>query len=305
MFFDEYEQLKLRTPRCGLFNVAGENSDFCAYGRYNKNCYFCRGCDYDEDLLYGYWCYHVLDCVDSSYCYDCELLYECLDCRKCYNVSYSQDCQNCSDSWLLYNCIGCRNCYGCVNLKQAEYCVFNERYSQADYLRRVNELKKLPFSEQKVHFFQLVEREPHVYMHQLNNDDCTGDYIYNSKNCHACYDLKDSEDCTYLSHALSMKDCMDGDFLYGAELCYECVSVDGFNCNFCYVVWESSDMEFCELCFNCKHCFGCIGLKNREYHILNRPYSPEEYVAKIEEIKSVLRNQGLYNSTLPNVFFLG
>jgi hypothetical protein len=304
-FFKEYEELKLQTPRCALFNIGAENSDYCVYGRFNKNCYICRGCDYDEDLMYAYWCYHDKDCVDCSYCYDSELLYECVDCRKCYDLGYSQNCKHCNDSSFLFNCIGCKNCYGCVNLKQAEFCIFNEKCSREQYEERLAELKKLPIDQQKERFRAFLEQQPHVYMHQLNNEHCTGDYVYNSKNSHACYDVKEVEDCLYLTHTLKIKDSVDCDFMYGAERCYECVSVEGLNNHFCYVVWGSNEMEYCELCFNCRNCFGCIGLKNREYHILNKPYSPEEYHKKVAEIKGALLKVGKYNGTLPKIFFEG
>ncbi|MBI5413264.1 hypothetical protein HZA42_02880 [Candidatus Peregrinibacteria bacterium] len=140
-FFEEYTKLKLAVPRCALFNIAGQNSDYCAYGRYNKNCYICRGADYNEDLLYAYWAYHNKDCVDCSYTYDSEILYDCVDCRKCYDLSFCQDCQACSSSQFLYNCHGCSDCYGCVNLKQAQFHVFNKKLPREAYFARVAAIK--------------------------------------------------------------------------------------------------------------------------------------------------------------------
>ncbi len=32
-----------------------------------------------------------------------------------------------------------------------------------------------------------------------------------------------------------------------------------------------------EECESCHHCIGCYGLKNKEYHIFNKPVSPEEF----------------------------
>lgn len=304
-YFKEYEQLKKSVPRCALFNISSQNSDFCAYSRSNKNCYLCRGNDYNENFLYGYWVYHNEDCVDSSYIYDSQLLYECVDCKKCYNLNFCQDCQNSSDSWFLYNCYGCVNCYMCANLKHAEFYILNKKYSREDYLGEIELLKKIPIDQQQNRFNEFLLQHPRLYMHQTQNENSIGDYVYNTRNCYACYDLQDAEDSMYLSHALKMKDCTDCDFMYNAELCYECESVEGHNCNFCYVCWECSNMEFCELCFNCQDCFFCIGLKSHKYHIFNKPYSKEEYFKKVAEIKEELRAQGQYNGRLPEIFYEG
>jgi hypothetical protein len=34
-------------------------------------------------------------------------------------------------------------------------------------------------------------------------------------------------------------------------------------------------------CVGCSQCFGCVGLKNKEYHIFNEPHSKEEYEQKL------------------------
>lgn len=304
-FFEEYEKLKLAVPRCALFNIASQNSDYCAYARYNKNSYLGFGVDYNEDLIYAYWAYHNKDCVDICYVYDSELMYDCVDCRKSYNLNFCQDCQTCSDGQFLYNCYGCKNCYGCVNLRQAEFCIFNKKLPREKYFEEIAKYKAMPLEDQCRMFTEYAAQFPRVYMHQNQTQDCAGDYIYNSKNCYACYDVQNVEDGMYLSHSIKSRDSADMDFTYNTELCYDCMSVEGFNCNFCCVVWECNDMEFCELCFNCKNCFGCIGLKRKEFQILNKQYSSEDYFKRVKAIKSELKAQGRYNSTLPEIFFDG
>jgi hypothetical protein len=36
-------------------------------------------------------------------------------------------------------------------------------------------------------------------------------------------------------------------------------------------------LRYCDSCISCKNCFGCIGLQHKEYCILNKQYSKEEY----------------------------
>jgi hypothetical protein len=61
---------------------------------------------------------------------------------------------------------------------------------------------------------------------------------------------------------------------------------------------QCSESEFCAYSKNLKNCFGCVYLANKEYHILNKPYSPEEYAVKVAQIKQELMESGLYNMSL-------
>lgn len=55
-----------------------------------------------------------------------------------YNVAFCQHCWNVGD--LLY-CIGLvknsKNCFGCVNLKNAQYCILNKQYTKEEYEKQV------------------------------------------------------------------------------------------------------------------------------------------------------------------------
>jgi hypothetical protein len=55
-----------------------------------------------------------------------------------YNIAF---CQHCWGSNNLLYCIGLvnnsRNCFGCVNLKGAEYCIFNKQYTKEEYEKKV------------------------------------------------------------------------------------------------------------------------------------------------------------------------
>jgi hypothetical protein len=252
--------------------------------------------DYNEDIMHTYWVYRSKDCLDCSYCFDSELMYECVDCSKCYNCDMSQDCQNCFYCKYCYDCIGCSNCIGCVGLRRKQFYIFNEKFSQEDFNKKIHQLA----SDEILQNLELLKsKTPRLYTHALHNENSTGDYIFHTKSCYECYDTNYAEDCTYIDGGVSgFKNCMDCSFFMDAELCYECVSVCGYNLNFCHICWDCSDLEFCEQCFNCRNCFGCVGLKAKEYHILNEPYSREEYEKEVAEIKKDLKTQGLYNMDL-------
>jgi hypothetical protein len=50
---------------------------------------------------------------------------------------------------------------------------------------------------------------------------------------------------------------------------------------------------------NCHHCFGCIGLKNKSYCILNKQYSKEEWESLAEKIFETMEADGSLGKFFP------
>ncbi len=50
---------------------------------------------------------------------------------------------------------------------------------------------------------------------------------------------------------------------------------------------------------NCKFCIGCIGLRNKEYCILNKQYTKEEREKKADEIFSRMETDGTLGEFFP------
>ncbi len=93
-----------------------------------------------------------------------------------------------------------------------------------------------------------------------------------------------SENVTYSSRCNGSKDCMDVFAIGESEICYEDVASSKLystffseNCDSC------TDSYFLYDCRGCTNCFGCSGLRNKQYYIFNEPYSKEEYFNKIKE----------------------
>jgi len=84
-----------------------------------------------------------------------------------------------------------------------------------------------------------------------------------------------------------MEDCYDG---YGigaqASLMYDIVDT-GLNESkvaFTIVVYESTNAYYCINCHACQDIFACIGLRNKQYCILNKQYTKEEYEKLVPQI---------------------
>ncbi|MCX6721800.1 MAG: hypothetical protein NTY04_01220, partial [Candidatus Staskawiczbacteria bacterium] len=140
-----------------------------------------------------------------------------------------------------------------------------------------------PFFEQ---FNELLHKVPLKNLNVVNG--VKSDYSNNAtdpKNCYLCFNAGYIEDCMY-SHGLNnCRNCVDDSHLSKCETCYDSFwltsCTKNMGCNNC----ESSlNMWFSKNCVGCSDCLGCVGLRNKNYHIFNQPYSKEEYNDKLKEL---------------------
>ncbi|MBU0578177.1 hypothetical protein KJ742_05055 [Patescibacteria group bacterium] len=143
-----------------------------------------------------------------------------------------------------------------------------------------------PFFEQLKELFNSAPRMNISNTQCENTDYCN--FSFGSRNCYMVFGNVDNEDCYYGHIVWQSKNCFDCLYTYRSEFCYECT--DCVQCNglsFCTGCDNCSDSRFLVNCNNCRNCFGCVGLKNKEHCIFNKPYSKEDYEKKMSEF-----NQG-------------
>ncbi|MEK7171462.1 MAG: hypothetical protein AAB739_01000 [Patescibacteria group bacterium] len=305
-FFTQFEKLRNNVPRLAIMNFKATNSPFCNFTYQAEDCYYSIGSDFLKNSHYNYWGYHNNDCIDCSYCRSCENCYECIDCKNCSGSGYLQDCDDCVDSNYCFDCQSLKNCFACVELWRKQYYIYNKPYTKEEYLKTVEKLKKKSPEELRKLFKEVKKTRPHIYMHQnRNKDQCSGDYIYNSKSCVYCFDIENCTESLYLNNAINCSDCIDMSFAGEASIkhSYEIMSGMGLSdCMFCSVCWYGKTLEYCEYCFECENCFGCIGLKNKKFYIFNMPYKPADYFKKVEEIKAEMKRSEKYGEWFPSSY---
>jgi len=210
---------------------------------------------------------------------------------------------NCTDCGYLYDCIGCNNCFGCVGLRRQKGYVFNQKVD--DYDAEVQKIRESMTREQiEAKVDELKMKTPRMYMHQLQVENCTGDYLYNSKNAQICYDVTKLQDCTYCNNSEDLKDCMEmSNSYYKSELCYEVMAeMELYNCNFCVTCFYSRDLDYCENVHNSKNCFGCFSMNHAEFCIFNEKYSEEEYFKKRADIIAEMKISCEYGEHLSSTY---
>ncbi|MFA6917583.1 MAG: hypothetical protein WC285_01970 [Candidatus Gracilibacteria bacterium] len=309
-FFDQFQVLVDKTPRLAVVNKQSENSEYCNYSFANKNCYLTFGNHYEEDCLYGRYSTKNKDCLDYLWLYKSELCYECVFSKNCYRSVYLDHCEDCDQCYFSIDLKGCKDCIGCANLRHKQYYVFNQPYTREEYLKKIESLKLNTydgFTKAKEFFASGFRKNfPFRAFYKTNCENCEGNNLENSKNLHGSFDCTACEDCAYgfqMDETYSSMDmnCMGYD---RSEVCYQTIGCSGiFNCLVCDSCWHNNDLKYCQLCFSCKDCFGCISLSHKQYCILNKQYSKGEYGKLVLQIIENMKTSGEYGEFFPNSTF--
>jgi len=299
-FFEQFKELWQTVPLVALSNSNAINSDYCNVADQSKDSYLVSGSFKIEKVMYSNRVYNTKDSLDMYVSFRNELCYECVHCSDCYRVRYSYGSESCRDSYFLYDCRNCSDCFGCTNLRNKQYCIYNEQYTKDEYFAKIKSLNldsRASIEGQLAIFEEIRLGAIHKYAHISKSVNSTGDNIDNAKNCVECFDMTEgTEDCKYMHWGgINTKDAYDGGPGIGdrAELMYEAVDtgIQGSNIAFTYVVYGSHNIRYALFCHGSHDLFGCIGLRSKEYCILNKQYSPEEYkdiVPKIIEQMNAL-----------------
>jgi len=289
-FFQQFAELMREVPRLGIDIVNCENSDYCNYCGDDKDCYLDIAGEANRDCYFNLFVKYSKDVVDSTFVYNSELCYESINCYDCYNVQNSIYCDNCSDTYFSFDLKGCRNCVFCHGLRNKEYYIFNKAHSPEEYESYVKKLYLGSFENRG----KLADGWD-KYMHEnaifkfsylLNCENCSGDNLKDCKKTSYSFNASTSEDCRYLYDVLDAKDCQDLNYsLYKPELSYNLIStLNMVKSAFSMASHYNNEVYYCDLTNNSANLFGCIGLKHKQYCILNKQYSKEEYEDLVPKI---------------------
>lgn len=300
-FFEQFHDLMLKVPRISMMNRNSVGSEYCNNVSNHKNCYMEIGGYNSEDVMYTNTALYSKDSVDTFFINESEKCYELLDSTKSYHVAFGRYCDNCLNSWFLYDCRGCSNCFGCAGLRNKQYCWFNEQLTKEEYERRFSEVDLKSYKileEYKGKFKAFILSQPMKFAHITKSENVTGNDIENSNDLRMCFFIGSSSSAEFgggvgASHGKYLTICG-----WNAENDYDCMQVGGnlffsyeiiggainSSTKFAYVSWNNANVAYSENCYDSSNLFGCAGLRNKQYCILNKQYSKEEYEELIPRI---------------------
>jgi hypothetical protein len=303
-FFEQFKELFYSTPASHQSGFGMENCEYCNSLGNCKNCYLSFDMDYCESCYYitsGIRCKHCTDCLALI---DSEICYECVRIRNCYNLKYSQRCTDCSDSLFLIDCKNCKNCIGCANLVHKEYHIFNKKVSKEEFESKKKELEHIDnIHKFKDEFNKFHIKYPKKYYFGHTNEGFSGDDIRNLKNSYNCYYCDELENCKYCNYVFKCNNCQDYNiFGDNSSWIYNCLAT-GDNCTqnaFCMHTWSGSSNNFyCNLLVGSSNCFGCCSLLHKNYCILNKQYTKEQYFLIRDRIIEHMKKTGEWGEFFP------
>ena len=280
-------------------------SDYCNGADHLKNCYLLFGAGEDKGCAYGRSVNFSQDSFDLTHVHTLELCNEAVMVNRGYKVFSSRYCDDCHDTWFSEDLVGCSNCIGCINLRNKQYHIFNEPVSKEEFEELVENFssyeKRSNFEKKAKEFFLT---QPRKQFHGRKNANTSGEYIYNSKNVKDSYMVLGGENVRYsqLQETPSTANAYDySSFGYGAEWFYEDAwcGLSSNNLKFCCWNYHMHDAEYCFACHGSGNLFGCVGIRNGEYCILNKQYSKEDYLKLVPKIIEHMKSTGEYGEFFP------
>ena len=291
-FFEQWKELFNIIPKQSTL-LYGKclDSEYASHVKDTKNVYLSFSTLDSESIYYSSNIDHSKEVIDSYNIVESELLYENIGSTKNYNCKYSYWSPNCIDCNFVLDCNNCQNCFGCTNLRSKSFCIFNIQYIKEEYFEKIksfntgsHEFIKSTFSE--FTFFSL--KFPRKYLRMINCVDSIGDEIKDCHNVNYLFKGSGNENIKYGYRVSYASDSMDVCHSW-AELAYEHALGGSENStNVKFIITgnvANSILEYCDSCQSSSNLFGCVGLKNKKYCILNKQYTKEEYEKLVPKIK--------------------
>ncbi len=290
-FFEQFYSLFVAVPKLNACHQSVENGEYTNFVTAGKDSYLICNATHCQDSLYANNISFSNHLVDVCYAEHSENVYDSIYIYESQDIISSFHCKNSSS---LYFCFECHNCHDCIlssNQNWKQYTIQNQQYSKEEYLQHKSEfLKKLSI----VYEDCLVDRNKNILkgLHNASagygNENVSGDIILNSKDVKNSFEIYSSNNIRHSQRVLRSSDCMDVTYWwFDSSLWYELHNcwANFHQLAFCSLCWpNNSEMYYCIECSSSSNLFGCIGLRNKQYCILNKQYTKAEYETLVPKI---------------------
>ena len=288
--FDQLKILQNSVPHQNFLHINAENCEFANFIRDGKgiylsfsmvsseNCFYCKNVDNSKEVLDSF------DATNSNFCYGI------INGNRNYKCMFLESSDNCMDSAFLYDCLNCQNCFMCSNLRGKAYHFLNKPVTKDEYKNLIGNLTASNSELQKLilQFEELKLSSLHKFSRMVNCSSSTGHEISNARNAQVSFNAYDLENVKNVFRCIRIKDCHDGDYVGKSELVYEACSGGMENSQRLRLSMHGMDslidVTYTDSCTNSSYLFACVGLRNKQYCILNKQYTKEEYEELVPKI---------------------
>ena len=305
-FFPQFAALRAAVPALALMNDNGAQSENCEYTydfSRGKNAYLIISSWFVENSMYGYQVNRVKDVYDCYFVFDSELIYEGIAVEKSYGCAYVMNTKACRDIIFGYDLQNCSDCILSAGLRNKQYCIWNQQYTQAEYEQKKKDLQldnQEAIEKLKIEFKHFLLKVPRRFANLVKCENSTGDYLLNSANTDDSYLFNALVNCRFCTNGDGAKDCYDIINSGNPELCYDSVTPDdSYNNLFTIYCWKSQFISYSENCHSSKELFGCVGMKKGQYAIFNKTYHESEYKTLKQKMIAHMQETGEYGVFFP------
>src|SRR3989338_4665442 len=110
-----------------------------------------------------------------------------------------------------------------------------------------------------------------------------GNHNVDCKSCYLTFASFTNEHVAYSNGIMYGKDSLDLYVGERIEQSYEdVVCADVYRVSFSHAADQSMDSLFLKRCRNLQSCIGCVNLRNKKFHIFNKPYTQDDYQKEVE-----------------------
>jgi hypothetical protein len=287
-FLPQLRDLLDRVPHLAVWIVQSTNSQYTNQSYSNKNCYLSFALRDCEDSAYITRVVDLKKSFDCLYTHHSDSVYQSVNVEKSYKSAFVDEAEGAVESMFVSNVRNCQQCIGGVNLRSANNVFFGQQMSKEEYKEQIAQYdmgSRVQIDALQKAFNELKLRSPMKFAKLTNCQNTTGDHVMNARNCTSVFDGFDLENCKYSMWVYTSKEVYDSYGMGGSEFVYETMACEDINnVKFCNGVDTSSYVEYSWFSQSSNNLFGCVGAKSKEYCILNKQYSKEEYEALREQI---------------------
>jgi len=304
-FFDQLRVFELKVPFMATFNRVEPENSITLFSFGDRNSYFTFACQ-SERCFFSAGAFQVENSsllwltsqtTDSHWVLKSQRLFRC---------RYIRESLDCIDGAFLFDCRNCQNCFGASNKRNRQYVFMNEQLTKEEYEKRLAEIdlgKRSEVEKYSQMFDEMLAREgvwPENF--NVNTQESSGEYLTNAVRCFECFDSYDAPTDQYRC-AWNYGANQNNAHMWGSldsSDCYMTVACPNSNkTNFSYRSFRLDNCEFCMMSSDLRDCFGCIGLKKKQFCIFNKQYSEVDYWRLVDELKCAMLERGEYGSYLP------
>ena len=301
-FFEQFRTLRERVPRLAIYQTQSENSTYSVHSSRNRNCYMCSSNVDCEDVLYSDFTFISQSSLDLFSCEKMELCYECIFCEECFQSDYCENSNNLSDCLLCFDCKSSDHLIGCVGLRNAKNQILNKEATLEECKNTILQYKTDPIfrANFQKQYTALKLSKPHRASWQINTENCTGNYIWSSKNATHCFNVRHLEDTAFMYEGHAHTTTCDTARVANGEMLYECASIVGLSYAVgCNLTYQCANVLYCDNCNGTENSFGSVSLKKHQWCILNKQYTQGEYEDLVPKIIEHMRSTGEWGEFFP------